>query len=269
MNFSEPRVLGRTGLKAGRLGISSSFGAPAQAFEKAFEHGCNYFTWGTFIKGRSNEMEKAIRHINQEGKRDDLILSMISYAHMASLTEHFLLKGLKEIHTDYTDILILGYYSKRPPQRVIDAALKLKEKGLVRFIGITSHNRKLFRQLHEEGIFDLYHIRYNAAHRGAEIDTFPFIQGPDNERPAVVTFTTTCWRKLLNPQKMPQGEKPMSPVDCYRFALSHPAVDVCMMGAKNLEQMNENLAALEQGPMNDEELQRAQRIGDHIYGKKG
>ncbi|NIM10988.1 MAG: hypothetical protein GTO45_03290 [Candidatus Aminicenantes bacterium] len=62
MNFKEKITLGRTGLKTGRLGISSSFGAPAQAFEEAFEKGCNYFTWGTFIKGRSSEIEISTWH---------------------------------------------------------------------------------------------------------------------------------------------------------------------------------------------------------------
>ena len=52
MIFSEKATLGRTGLRVGRLGISSSFDAPAMAFEEAFERGCNYYTWGTFIKGR-------------------------------------------------------------------------------------------------------------------------------------------------------------------------------------------------------------------------
>ncbi len=35
MTFSEKTTLGRTGLPVGRLGISSSFGAPATAFEEA------------------------------------------------------------------------------------------------------------------------------------------------------------------------------------------------------------------------------------------
>jgi len=37
MNFSEQTILGRTGIKVGRLGISSSYGAPVEAFEEAFE----------------------------------------------------------------------------------------------------------------------------------------------------------------------------------------------------------------------------------------
>lgn len=63
MMFSEKTILGRTGLKVGRLGISSSFGAPSAAYEAAFDRGCNYFTWGTFIRGRSGAMRRAIRNI--------------------------------------------------------------------------------------------------------------------------------------------------------------------------------------------------------------
>jgi hypothetical protein len=59
--FDAPRELGRTGLKVRRLGISSSYGAPAAAFEEAFEKGCNYFVMGSFIRGRSREMARAIR----------------------------------------------------------------------------------------------------------------------------------------------------------------------------------------------------------------
>jgi predicted aldo/keto reductase-like oxidoreductase len=268
MDFKDKTNLGRTGLKAGRLGISSSFGAPAQAFEEAFEKGCNYFTWGTFIKGRSGEMKTAIGNITRKGKRDDLILAMITYAHSASLSGHFLKKGLQALGTEYTDVLILGYYSKRPPQRVIDGALELKEKGLIRFIGITSHKRKVFPELQKEGILDVFHVRYNAAHRGAETDVFPYLEKDGQNRPGIVSFTATRWGKLLDPKKMPPGESPPTAADCYRFVLSNPSVDVCMMGAKTLEQMRENLSVPEQGPMTEEELNRMRKIGDYVYGKK-
>lgn len=266
MDFKDRVTLGRTGLKAGRLGISSSFGAPAAGFEEAFERGCNYFTWGTFIKGRSGHMREAIKNIVKKGGRHDLIISMLSYAHNAYLTEHFLKHGLEVAGIEYADVLVLGFFPKRPPQKVIDGALKLKEKGLVRFLGLTSHNRKLFPALQKEGIFDLFHIRYNAAHRGAETETFPYLSG-DN-RPAVVTFTATCWRRLLNPRKMPPGESPPTAADCYRFVLSNPLVDVCLMGARNIEQMRENLSVLERGPMSEEELERMRRIGDFLHSKK-
>lgn len=265
MQFSQPTILGRTGLTVGRLGISSSFGARAADFEEAFERGCNYFTWGTFIKGHSGAGRTAIRNVVAKGRRDDLVVGMLTYAHNAWLSEHFLVKGLKAANLEYTDVLLLGYFSKPPPQKVIDGALKLKEKGLVRFLGITSHNRKLFPDLEKEGLFDVFHIRYNASHRGAETETFPHLTG--DGRPGVVSFTATDWQRLLKPKKMPPGESPLTAADCYRFALSHPTVDVCMMGARNAEQMRENLAMLEQGPLTEEEMARVQIIGRHVYGK--
>ena len=265
MSFTRATTLGRSGLEVGRLGISSSFGAPAAAYEEAFERGCNYFTWGTFVRGRSRPMGSAIRNIIAAGKRDRLVVAVLTYAHNRWLTEHFFTKGLRAARLDYADVLVLGYFPKIPSQSVIDGALRLKEKGLVRSIGLTSHNRKLFTQLADDEIFDLFHIRYNAAHRGAETETFPHLDTPN--RPGIVSFTATDWRKLLNPKKMPPGSAPLTAAECYRFVLSHPAVDVCMMGAKNVEQMRENLKVLDEGPLTEEEMKRVTLVGKHVYGK--
>src|SRR5512137_978337 len=95
MNFGEQVVLGRTGLKVCRLGIASGYWAPANAIEEAFERGCNYMTWGTFIKGHSPHMREALRSIIAKGQRNRLVLALFSYAHISFLTEHFLAKGLK------------------------------------------------------------------------------------------------------------------------------------------------------------------------------
>ena len=266
MDFHEPAVLGRTGLRVGRLGVASGYGAPAAAVEEAFERGCNYFTWGTVIKGYSEPMRQALKNIVAKGQRDRLVLAAFSYAHDNFLTERLLARGLKSAGLDYADVLILGYFSRRPPRRLIDGALRMKEKGLTRFIGLSSHNRKLLGELAGTGEFDVMHLRYNAAHRAAETEMFPFLG--EERRPGIVSFTATRWGKLLNPKKMPPGEKPPTAADCYRFVLSHPAVDVCVSGAKTVEQMRENLAGLDAGPMSDAELARMRRIGDHVHGPK-
>jgi len=59
MDLSKPRILGKTGLKAGRLGVGAGYGAPATAFEEAFERGCNYFYWTS----RKAGMRQAIMNI--------------------------------------------------------------------------------------------------------------------------------------------------------------------------------------------------------------
>jgi hypothetical protein len=63
MNFHQPVILGRTGLSVGRLGLASGYKAPTAAIEEAFERGCNYFTWGTVIKGFTPQMRDALRNV--------------------------------------------------------------------------------------------------------------------------------------------------------------------------------------------------------------
>jgi predicted aldo/keto reductase-like oxidoreductase len=254
MSFREPVVLGRTGLKVGRLGIASGYKAPAAAIEDAFEQGCNYFTWGTVIKGYAPGMREALQNIVAKGGRDKLVLAAFTYAHNNFFTEKLLRRGLKSAGLDHADVLILGYFSRMPPRRLIDGALEMKERGLVRFIGLSSHNRKLLGRLAAGSEFDVLHIRYNAAHRGAETEVFPLAKG--DERAGTVVFTATRWGQLLKAKKMPPGEKPLTSADCYRFVLTQPAVDVCMSGARSVEQMRENLAVLDAGPMSGDELER-------------
>lgn len=262
MSFDSHVPLGNTGITVGRLGIASSYRAPAQAYHEAFEAGCNYFTWGSFIRGRSKAMAEALKALFDAGNRDRVVLSILSYAHSAFLTEAFLNRGLKKLGTDYADVLLLGYFSKRPPQRVLAGAVKLKEAGVVRAIGITTHNRKLVPELHREGILDLYHVRYNAVHRGAEKDLFPYIMEP--EKPGIVAFTATCWGRLLSEKRMPEGERSATAAECYRFALSHPTVDLCMTGPRTVEELRENLSVLTDGPLSEEEMARMHRIGDWV-----
>ena len=263
-NFSEPCILGRTGLQVGRLGISSSYGAPAAAFEEAFERGCNYFVMGSFMKGRSKEMIQAIRNISQRGDRDKLVVCLMEYTHSSLLGRSHFYKGLKKLGLEYVDALMLGYYPNKPRKQLMNLALDLKEKGVVRHLALSGHSRKLFPKLLESPI-DIFQVRYNAANSGAEKDVFPFCGGEN--RPGMISFTATRWRQLLKEIKMPPGEAPLTAKDCYRFVLSNPAVDVCMTGARTLDMMRENLETLDSGPLTPEEMERIRRVGNHIYGK--
>jgi len=264
IDFKEKISLGNTGIKVGRLGIASSYRAPADVYEEAFERGCNYFTWGSFIRGRSKELKKALKNMIASGKREQLAISFLDYYHNGFLTERSVRRGLRLIGTDYVDVLLLGWYNKGSG-RWVERALKLKELGLVRAIGITSHKRSVFPELAREGVFDVFHLRYNAANSGAEQDIFPHLD-PES-KPGIISFTATRWGQLIDQKKMPEGMDAPSASDCYRFVLSNPNVDVCMSGVRNMEQFHENLIALEKGPLSDEEMARMRKIGDFVYGR--
>jgi aryl-alcohol dehydrogenase-like predicted oxidoreductase len=263
-DFHEKVPLGRSGLRVSRLGLGSSYGAPARAYEAAFDRGVNYFYFGSL---RRDEMGEAIRNIAPR-HRDELVLVVQSYARLGFLVRRSVEKALRQLGVEHADVLLLGWYRDKPAERILDAATSLVERGLVRTVALSSHRRPLFPTLLDDERFGVWHVRYNAVHRGAETEVFPAVSArPPSERPGVVTFTTTRWGHLCDPRRTPPGETTPSGTDCYRFALSSAAVDVALAGPASDEQMQQALRALDLGAMRDDELAWMRRIGDHIYGR--
>ena len=259
----EKRQLGRTGLTVGPLGMAASYGAPAEAFEEAFERGCNYFYLGG--GRRKAGMKRAIRNICNQGQRDKLVIAIQSYARFGHLMQWVFKARLRSMGIERADILVLGWHNRLPAKTLVKRAQAMKDKGLCRHIAMSGHQRRLFAQLAADGAFDLFHVRYNAAHRGAQEDIFSRLLA--DHRPGIVSYTATRWGQLLDPQKMPPGESVPAASDCYRFALSNPAVDGCMCGPKNMDEMRAALPALDLGPLDAGEMERMKRIGDYVRSK--
>jgi aryl-alcohol dehydrogenase-like predicted oxidoreductase len=262
MDWETKTSLGRTGLQVGRLGVAAGYGAEAGAFEAAFERGCNYFYWAS----RKDGMRQAIRNLVGQGKRDQLVVAVQSYTRWAWYQERSFRKALAQLGIEQADVFLLGWFNSPPSAAIVDRALALKEKGLFRHLGMSGHSRKLFPVMAKTGHFDLFHVRYNAAHRGAETETFDKL-GEGDQRHGVVTYTATRWGKLLKASKMPPGENPLSASDCYRFVMSNSKVDVCLTGPRDMDQMKQALQSLDEGPMSEEEITRARRIGDFVHNK--
>jgi aryl-alcohol dehydrogenase-like predicted oxidoreductase len=260
--LTEKIKLGETDLKVGRLGLGAAYGAPAKSFEAAFDAGCNYFYWGAL---RNKKMAEAIRNIAAKGQRDDLVLVIQDFRRSPKELEKSLMRGLKKVGLDYADVLLLGWHKKPPKPKVLDTAERLRENGAFRYLGLSSHTRPLFPALAKDPRYDLFHIRYNAANRGAEEDIFPHLP---EERPGNVIFNATRRMSLSKSKKIPATEKKPTAWDCYRFALSNPYVDVVITGPSNAQQLEENLTEVANGPMTGEELEWMRRIGDYVYGRK-
>ena len=260
MDDYKKRLLGRTGLRVGRLGLAASYGAPAQAFEEAFEKGCNYFYLGG---GRHKAgMYQAIRSLCRQGKRDQLVIAIQTFARFGFLMEWVIKKRLRSMGLERADILVLGWHNRTPSPGLVARARQMKAKGLCRFLAMSGHQRRLFPLLAADGTFDLFHVRYNAAHRGAEKEIFSQLKG--DGRPGIVSYTATRWGQLLNAKKMPPEESVPQASDCYRFVLSNPVVDICMCGPKNLNEMRAALPALERGPLDEADMERMRRVGDYV-----
>jgi aryl-alcohol dehydrogenase-like predicted oxidoreductase len=255
----ETRVLGRTGLTAGRLGMAASYGVPTAAVERAFERGVNYLYWGSFRRGPFGQ---ALRNLKPQ--RDRMVLVLQSYSRVAGLMGPSVEMALRKLNFDRADVLLLGLWNHKPPRRILDASRKLRERGLIRHIAISTHQRPLVSELAADPDVGIVHVRYNAVHKGAEHEVFPILAANGN-RPGLVAFTATSWGQLLKPRRIPPGECVPAATDCYRFVLSNPSVDVCLTGPANEAQADEALRAIELGPMSEDELEWMRRVGDFIH----
>jgi len=266
----ERRVLGRTGLEVGRLGISFGYGVPGDALERAFEQGVNYIYWGSRRGASFGEGLKRLRL-----QRNKFVLVIQSYARMAGLVSRSLERALRALRFDYADVLLLGMWNKPVAPKILHAARELKRRGLVRFLAVSTHQRTLVPRIAVGDDFDIIHFRYNAAHPGAEKEIFPSL--PAGNRPGLVSFTATSWGQLLGKSSLqgffmgahplPKNERVPTATDCYRFVLSRPEVDVCLTGPADAAQMDEALEALRRGPMAEEELAWMCRVGRAVAGK--
>ena len=262
--FDRRVSLGRTGLQVGRLGLGCSYGVSARSCHEAFDAGVNYFFWGST---RTRGMALAIREIaRRPAGREQLVVVLQCYVRWAPLVARSVKKGLSSLGLDYADILLLGWHDKTPSAAVLEAVDRLRESGFFRYLAISSHQRVRFRQWVGQGRYDVFHLRYNAAHRGAEQEIFPHL--PPDDSPGIVSFNNTRWGQLLDPKKMPPAVAPPTAADCYRFALSHPAVNVVICGPAGNEQLKHALSVLRTGPMDEEQLQRMRLIGDHLHAQR-
>lgn len=263
MTSTYPLVrLGRSNLEVVPIGLAASYGASGPDVERAFERGMDFFYWGSY---RSPSFAEGLRALSRTN-REKIKVVVQTYARSAKSMESSLDKALRALSFDYIDVLLLGWWNLPPQDAILDAAADLRARGRARHVMVSCHHRPTFKHLAKDKRIDLLMLRYNAAHPGAERDVFPHLE---DERPGIVTYTSTCWGQLLDPKNTPPNERTPTAADCYRFALSNPNVDACWAGAKGKEQIDDALSALEKGKMSEEELAWMRRVGENAKKNGG
>ena len=226
-----------------RLGLAPSYGAGAREVETAYERGVTFFFWGALPLP---SFGAGIRRL----PREKIVVAIQTFTHRGFLVRPSVDAARLRLRTDFIDVLCLAFREEGIEPRVMDAARALVDRGVVRSLMVSAHDRaRLVSYAHD---FDALMVRYNAAHRGAEEAVFPAAR-------AVVAYTATRWGSLVGP---------MRASDCYRFVLSHPKVTSCLFAPANRAEMDEALVAIERGPMSAEELAEARRIGDAVRTKR-
>lgn len=245
-----------------RLGLATHYGVEGKDLEWALDQGVNYVFWTPKARQVTASLKAALKR-----DRESVVVACgPTTAYFGGGIRNACERLLKKLGTDYLDIFQifwLGRTSAWTPA-VIDALVSLREAGLVRAIGISTHDRQRAGRLAADSPLDLLMVRYNAAHPGAEQDIFPHLA---KRNPAIVAYTATRWGGLL---KRPKGwDGPvMTAADCYRFCLSNPHVDLVLTGPKNRGELEENLTRLrEKGPLSDPETRWIREYGGIVHRK--
>jgi aryl-alcohol dehydrogenase-like predicted oxidoreductase len=232
---------------------------------RAFDSGINLF----FLFGIDRQMVSVLRDLSTSHRQELIITTGANnYIWTRQNIRRSFERRLRQLRTDYIDFfLFLGVMKEAElTPEVIDGLLKLRQEGKVRGIGLSTHNRKFAGRLASEGLLDTFMIRYNAAHRGAEQDIFPQLA---THHPTLISYTATRWSYLVRrPKDWPKDRPIPTAPQCYRFVLSNPQVDVCLTAPRNMKQLEENLTALSEGPLPEDEMAFMREFGDEIHHAK-
>lgn len=167
--------LGKTGLYVSRV----AFGAlPIQRVDmeyakklliKAYDSGINFFDTA---RGYSDSEEKIGNALSDF--RKDIIIATKTPAKDKSSFFKDLEKSLRELKTDYIDL----YQFHNPPfmpdkeddNELLDAAFLAKKKGMIRYIGISSHKLDIARKAMLSSYFDTIQFPFSMLSTVEEAD---------------------------------------------------------------------------------------------------
>lgn len=236
------RRLGKTGLEVtvmglGGEGILRTFGQEKSAgklINTAIDLGINYFESARAYSGSEAYYGGALRE-----RRRDIILNSKSHARDKEGAMAHLHETLKNMKTDYLDLwqvhdvrttedmdAIFG------PGGSIEAFVEAKEKGLVRFIGVTGHHDpKIIKRCLETFDFDTVLIPVNPAEPTYNCfveDVVPVASAKDV---GIVGMKVFLRGRLDAPKRL-----------LLSYALTQP-ISTAVVGCDSLDQLKENVEA--------------------------
>jgi aryl-alcohol dehydrogenase-like predicted oxidoreductase len=244
MSISKRR-LGKTGvdvtiLGLGGEGILRTHGHDKQAYElinKAIDLGITYLESARAYSGSESYYGKALRE-----RRKEIFLASKSHARDRKGALHHLRETLENMKTDHLDLWQVHDVRTEEdveeicgPGGALEAFQEARDKGFVRFLGITGHHDPaILLRCMERFNFDTVLIPVNPAepaYRSFIEEVIPIARG----KGMGIVGMKVYFRGLAT--KLP-GFVSLEPF--YRYALSQP-ITTAVIGCDNIEQLQENV----------------------------
>ncbi|MDP7287052.1 MAG: aldo/keto reductase [Phycisphaerae bacterium] len=284
------RTLGRTKLKVTSMalgtapcGMSPAIN-PAQVAKivnTALDLGVNYVDTAP---GYGNAEEGIGLGLGK--RRKDIILGTKLYCDSLEKAEKMFSGSLKNLKTDYVDLLYFHQLGDRDIAKsrkadgVFTYILKQKKAGKCRFVGVTSHNRPgRVAEFLETGLVDVLMVPVNFADEytyGYEKDVLPIARKHNVGIVAMKVFGGPAlkktgkwsWRWDDPNNKANVGVENIE--IAIRYGLSVPGVSTANLGVHNIEQVRQNVkhvAAFK--PLTDAERKKLTKLGRKLAAKWG
>ena len=232
-------LLGRTGLRVTRLGIGGAYCETPEGYCAALDCGVTYVD--TARAYRDGQDEEVIGRAIQ-GRRHQLVLATKTGQRDAAGARRDLETSLRLLQTDYLDLWQIHHLNTQEerekalgPGGAMEAVEKARKEGLIRFVGVTGHDWVQIQAAVATGLFDTVLCWYNCAMREPEQTVLPEAQ---KQGTGVVIMNASRNTKLFGETGTPPREQ------FYRYVLSHPAVNLTVMGLRDVEVFRQLAAAL-------------------------
>ncbi len=254
------RPLGRTGhqvplFSLGGQSVIERRGQDEKAvaiINRALDLGVNYIDTAPRYGGGISE--NYIGRVMQE-RRDEVFLATKSHDYSYHGTMRLIEQSLERLQTDTIDLYQHhNVGSDRQleqilaPDGALRAFLELKEQGVVRHIGITSHSPRILLKALEQDVYDCMLITLNPAGSFmADRDYLEeFLNKAREKQVGVIAMKLVSRGTLLRGNVATMEE-------LFRYALSFP-VDTAVIGISELWQLEENVRIAENfEPLSDAE----------------
>ncbi len=159
-------ILGRTGLEISRTGFGAlpiqrvTFEEAAQLLNRALDAGITYIDTARMYTDSEEKIGKALSH-----RRSEYYIATKTHAKTADGFWKDLETSLNLLNTDHIDV----YQFHNPPfvpmpggeDGLYDAAVKAREMGKIRFIGITQHSIERAEIAVNSGLYDTIQYPFN------------------------------------------------------------------------------------------------------------
>lgn len=253
------RLLGDAKTPVSALALSGHYRVPPEGFAIGMSRGVNLFFWEpnydtltAFTRGISNSQRQQLHFITG------------SFEATPQAIRKDAERALRVLRIDRIELFVLFW--TRSWQRLDDAVRReldqLQREGIVRMVGLSTHDRSLALQaIHQS--WNPVMVRHSAAHRGAEDSIFPAAIASGT---SLLAFNSTCYGRLLTPLK--DGTR-VAAADCYRYTLSHAAVTCCLCAPATLTQLQENLQVLDNRSLDPATQDNLRKVGAIVYQQDG